>query len=128
MDFEIKYSKEQNIIKDIVLNAFTEARYMPPKYEDLIQGEKDKKTFKMVYDSLFDMGSLTKVSEECVLLTTYYEAAKAQIIQYISEHGSISAAEARDLLNTSRKYAVAILENLDNMKITKRVEDIRVLY
>ncbi|MFL0267810.1 selenocysteine-specific translation elongation factor [Candidatus Clostridium radicumherbarum] len=128
MDFEIKYSKEQNIIKDKVLNAFSKAWYMPPKYEELIQGEKDKKAFKMVYDSLLDIGSLTKVSEECILLTTYYEAAKTQIIQYVSEHGSISAAEARDLLNTSRKYAVAILENLDNMKITKRLEDIRVLY
>ncbi|MFL0247438.1 selenocysteine-specific translation elongation factor [Candidatus Clostridium stratigraminis] len=128
MDFEIKYSKEQNILKDKVINAYTEARYMPPKYDELIQGEKDKKTFKMVYDSLLDMGSLTKVSEECVLLKDYYEAAKAHIIKFISEHGSISAAEARDILNTSRKYAVAILENLDSMKLTKRVEDIRVLY
>jgi len=128
IDFEIKYTKEQNIIKDKILNAFSEAKYIPPKYDDLAQVEKDKKTFKMVYDSLLEMGSLTKVSEECILLTSFYQAAKTKIIQHINEHGSISAAEARDILNTSRKYAVAILENLDNIKLTKRVEDIRVLY
>lgn len=128
IDFEIKYTKDQERIKEGILKAFLEAKYIPPKYEDIIQGEMDKKAFKMVYDSLFEMGSLTKVSEECILFTDFYNEAKTLIIKFINEHGSISAAEARDLLNTSRKYAVAILEKLDSIKVTKRQEDIRVLY
>lgn len=128
IDFVIKYTKEQERIKDKIIKAFEEAKYMPPKYEDLAQDEKDKKAFKMVFDSLLDIGSLIKVSEECILLTSYYDEAKILIVNFINEHKSISAAEARDLLNTSRKYAVAILENLDYNKITKRQEDIRVLF
>lgn len=128
IDFKINYTKEQEKIKDKILKAFEEAKYMPPKYEDLVQLEKDKKAFKMVYDSLLEIGDLTKVSEECILLTIYFDDSKTLIIKYINEHGNISAAEARDILNTSRKYAVAILENLDNNKITKRIEDVRVLF
>lgn len=127
-DFEINYNKEQSRIKNDILKAYKEAKYTPPKYEELVQKEKDKKTFKMVYDSLLELGDLVKLSEECILLIEDVEAAKEKVIQYIKEKGSISAAESRDLFGTSRKYAVAILEYLDNLKLTKRVEDIRVLY
>jgi len=46
---------------------------------------------------------------------------------HISEHGSISLAEVRDLFGTSRKYAQAFLEHLDALKVTRRVGDARVL-
>ena len=36
-------------------------------------------------------------------------------------------AEARDLLGTSRKYAIALLEHLDELRITRRNGDLREL-
>ena len=39
----------------------------------------------------------------------------------------MSAAEVRDLLGTTRKYAVPILEALDREGLTRRVGDMRVL-
>jgi selenocysteine-specific elongation factor len=127
-EFQIKYNKDQQRIKDKIIATFKDARYNPPKYEDLAAAEKDKKSFKMVYDSLLDMGELSKASEECVFLNEYYEDAKKLVVDFIKEKGSISAAEARDLFNTSRKFAVSLLENFDSLKLTKRVEDVRVLY
>ena len=81
----------------------------------------------MVYDSLLDMGALVKAAEDCIFLGRYYEEAKENVIKFIKENGSISAAQARDIFNTSRKFAVALLESFDNMKLTKRIEDVRVL-
>lgn len=127
-NFEINYTKEQLRIKDKIEAAFTEGKYMPPKYEDLLPGEKDKKNFKMVYDSLLDTGVLVKASEDCIILKEYYEASKSMVVEFIKENQSITAAQARDLFNTSRKYAVALLEHFDNIKLTKRLEDNRVLY
>lgn len=126
--FQINYNEEQSRIKSGIINAFRLGKYTPPKYEELAQKEKDKKVFKMVYDSLLDLGDLFKVTEECILLKEDFEAAKEMIVKYINDKGSISAAEARDILNTSRRYAVAVLEHLDSIKLTKRVEDVRVLY
>lgn len=125
--FEIKYNKEQKRMKDKILAAFEQGKYTPPKYEDVAEGEKDKKAFKMVFDSMLDMGELTKAAEDCIFLGRYYEEAKQNVISFIKEKGSISAAEARDVFGTSRKFAVAMLESFDNQKITKRVEDARVL-
>ncbi|MCM8710391.1 selenocysteine-specific translation elongation factor [Clostridium sp. SYSU_GA19001] len=126
--FEIKYTKDQIRIKNKIIDEYIKRKYLPPKYEELCESERDKKIFKMVYDSLFDSGELFKVSEDVVVLNIYYEEAKKKVINYINKYGRISAAEARDMLNTSRKYAVALLVHFDNIKLTKRVEDSRVLY
>lgn len=127
-EFEIKYNEDQARMKRTIITAYKDSKYTPPKYEEISQMEKDKKSFKMVYDSLLDLGDLVKLSEECILLKEYFESAKEKVTEYIREKGSISAAESRDLFNTSRKYAVAILEHFDSIKLTKRVEDARVLY
>ncbi len=39
----------------------------------------------------------------------------------------MTLAQVRDLLGTSRKYAQALLENMDQERITRRVGDERVL-
>jgi len=51
----------------------------------------------------------------------------ARVSRHIAEHGSISLAQVRDLFGTSRKYAQALLEHLDDRKITRRAGDTRVL-
>ena len=45
----------------------------------------------------------------------------------IEENGKISVAEVRDKFQTSRKYALALMEYLDQQKMTRRVGDERVL-
>lgn len=126
--FEIKYDKAQQDIKNRIMTKYKEARFMPPKYDELIANEKDRKSFKMVYDSLLDSGVLFKISEDCIIYKDCFDEARNLIVKQIRENGKISAAEARDVLNTSRKYAVAVLEYFDSIKLTKRVEDYRTLY
>ena len=38
-----------------------------------------------------------------------------------------TVAQARDLLGASRKYVVALLEELDRRRVTRRIGDERVL-
>jgi len=48
------------------------------------------------------------------------------ISNHLKQSGKITVAEARDLLGSSRKYVLALLEQMDEMKLTKRVGDERV--
>ena len=45
----------------------------------------------------------------------------------IKEHGKINVGQVRDRFQTSRKYALSLLEHLDQQRITRRVGDDRVL-
>ena len=41
--------------------------------------------------------------------------------------GSVTLSEVRDMFHSSRKYAQALLEHLDEVGVTKRLGDRRVL-
>lgn len=49
------------------------------------------------------------------------------VMDQIAQQGSISVADFRDHFGTTRKYALAVLEHLDEQKITRREGDVRVL-
>ena len=52
---------------------------------------------------------------------------EARIVDHIRRQGNVTVAQARDLLGVSRKYALALLEYLDEVRVTRRVGDVRVL-
>jgi selenocysteine-specific elongation factor len=80
-----------------------------------------------VYYALLDLGQLRQLNDDVVYAAPQYAQFTQQITTYLHQHGTISAAQVRDLLGTSRKYAIALLEHLDDIKVTKRVGDDRVL-
>ena len=55
------------------------------------------------------------------------EAAKQKVVAAIAESGGLTVAEIRDLLGTTRKYAVPLCEWLDAEGTTRRRGDVRVL-
>ena len=56
-----------------------------------------------------------------------YKILKEQIVSHLSMNGKTTVAEVRDLLKTSRKYALALLERMDDDHVTRRIGDQRVL-
>jgi selenocysteine-specific elongation factor len=76
---------------------------------------------------LTDRGEVVPVGEGIVFSRKAFEGAQARITQHLQEHGSITLAQVRDLFGTSRRYAQALLEYLDEIHVTRRVGDERVL-
>jgi selenocysteine-specific elongation factor len=79
-----------------------------------------------VYFALVDMGRIKPVAEDVVYSAETYTELITRLSDYLHQRGSITAAEARDLLGASRKYAIALLEHMDERRITRRVGDVRV--
>lgn len=126
--FEIEYSEQQLKIKDSILKQLGEQEFSPPKYTEMEAKEKTPKDFKMVFESLLDEGLIVKVAEDCYFSKGAYDKCREKTEEYVKKSGSINVAQLRDLLNTSRKYAMAVMEHFDSIKFTKRVGDDRVLF
>jgi len=62
-----------------------------------------------------------------VFLAETYQEMVDRVVRFIKENGSITVAQVRDMFNASRKYALALMEHLDQRKVTRRVGDERVL-
>jgi selenocysteine-specific elongation factor len=80
-----------------------------------------------VLQVLFERQELIQVSSEVFFDARTYHELVGQVEDYITQHGSITVAQARDLFGSSRKYILALLEHLDNTGVTKRVGDERQL-
>jgi selenocysteine-specific elongation factor len=80
-----------------------------------------------VYQGLVDLGELRPLSGDVVYGAAAYEQLVARITAHLQKRERTDVAQVRDLLDTSRKYAIALLEHLDDIGVTRRVGDERVL-
>ena len=80
-----------------------------------------------VVNLLDERGQVVKVSESVVFSASAYGDMVDKISEYLNRNGEITVADARNLLGTSRKYALALMDHLDHARITRRVGDVRVL-
>ncbi|MCE5312335.1 MAG: SelB C-terminal domain-containing protein, partial [Nitrospiraceae bacterium] len=70
-------------------------------------------------------GSLVRINDSIYIAQESYDAMIARLRQHFSKKPEMTVAEFRDMLATSRKFAMPFLEYLDSNKITLRVGDIR---
>lgn len=126
-EFEIKLTKAQRGIKEKILKTYLESGITSPKIKDIIDDKKLEKEYLKIYNLLVEEGTLVKLPEDVVMHKEVIDSVKNKIIEWLNKNGSITLGETKDILGVSRKYLVAILEYLDQEKVTKRVEDKRVL-
>lgn len=88
----------------------------------------DNKTATQIIQYLIRQGKLVSLGGELYLTVELLNECKEKIEHWISEHGQITAAQARDLLGTTRKIVIPVLEYLDRQKFTVRNGDARRLY
>ena len=76
---------------------------------------------------LIDRKQVVKVDGSVVFSADAYGKMVDAVTKHIQDTGSITVAEARTLLNSSRKYVLPLLEYLDQQRITRRTGDTRTL-
>ena len=111
-------SEKQQAEVDRYLAALEARPYSPPT--DLgISGE--------LVSGLVDEGKVVKVNQDVVFSAEVFEEMRNRIVEEARTEGKINVGRVRDMFDTSRKYALALMEYLDQQKITRRVGDDRVL-
>ena len=76
---------------------------------------------------LVDEGRVVRVNQDVVFSAGAYKEMRDRIVEETKLAGKINVGKVRDMFDTSRKYALALMEYLDQQRITRRVGDDRVL-
>ncbi len=127
--FQVEFKGQSAVLRGKLLDALTSNQFSPPdlsELSDLLRESPDR--LSELVNALDNLGEVVKVSGEITLATEAYLAAKEKVVATIREKGSLALADLRDALQTSRKYALPILEYLDAQKVTVRKGDVRVLH
>ena len=72
-------------------------------------------------------GRVIRVNDDTVFARSAYDDALRRLRTHLDAHRTLTVAAARDLLGSSRRYVLPLLEWLDAQKITRRVGDDRIL-
>src|SRR3989440_228485 len=121
-DFVPGFNKAQQQQVEQLLLRFRESPYTTPG-----RSETETLVGPEVLNALLEQGQLVKLGDGVLFLHETYVEAIAKLVQFIREHGTMTVAEARDVLGATRKYILPLLEHMDTLKITRRKGDERVL-
>ncbi len=124
---KVTLNSKQSEIKNEVLRIYKDSPAEVPQLESLFMKFNEKEVNE-VLNYLSYENKIVRIAEDTILLINNFEKIKDELIKYINKNGSISLAEWKALIKASRKHCIALLEYFDNVKLTKRLDDKRVLY
>ena len=112
---------------DSIIEEYKIKKFIPPKIKDL-EVKFNSKYFAQIHEYLEEIGILYKLNPEMYLLKEDFLYAKDKIVEFLKNNGFIELKDAKEILNSNRKYLVILLEHFDELKITRRDGDKRVLF
>ena len=126
-DFRVVLTKRQTALRQKLLDSYRKSGREVPFVDDIYASfpTNERDDCKKVLENLVSCGELVMLTPQLFYHKDVYEEVCALTRDFFEGHPAFTLAEYRDLLGTSRKYALAILEFFDKTKVTKMVGDHR---
>ncbi|MGE3165176.1 MAG: selenocysteine-specific translation elongation factor [Planctomycetota bacterium] len=119
-------SPDEQAAYELIDESYRAAPFSPPGLEELAaQRGVDLALLGRVHALLLDQQRLVRLDPTVVVHRDAVAAGMARIRDLFETEGPFKAARAKDVLETSRKFAIPFLEYLDRLKVTRRVGDER---
>ena len=122
IDHSVQLDDDEKKLVDRLLLKFDSNPYAPPSLKETTQEIGDD-----LVRFLLESGSLMQVSEDVIFKMDIYDGMVDQVKEELKESGTLTVADVRDKFQTSRKYALALMEHLDAVGVTVREGDLRRL-
>jgi selenocysteine-specific elongation factor len=126
---EPQFTPEQGRIAEALERGLLADPFNAPAFEEMrAAAGLPAKPAQEVWEALVDNGVAVRISADVFLHRKAVEQAVERVRAYLKEHGQMTAAQFRDMVGTSRKYAVPLMEYLDAQRVTRRIGDARELF
>ncbi|TDO94635.1 selenocysteine-specific elongation factor [Halanaerobium saccharolyticum] len=131
-DFEINFTEAEKELKNKIIEKFKNNLYSPPSPAELkeelnIDQQKEEK-FNSIINYLIFNEHLIRLNNQILIHSQAVDRSRKLLQNYLNENSEIELGEFRDLIESSRKYALALLEKFENDRLIKKIGDKRVLF
>lgn len=124
-DFEVKFNQKQLSIKKEIEDKSRKNGLNSLMTKDDICNKN--KFYEEVLEALTGE-TIQKLDDAYYIDKIVYENVKKDLLEYLNKNKEITVAQFRDITKSNRKISIVMLEHFDRNRITKRVEDKRILY
>ncbi len=123
-----KLNADQAAIAIKIIEIYKKNALASPKLEELPEMlGRNMRDISQVMNHLNQIGDLFNLPEKIVLHKDVLASTKKKLLDYLAINNAIEPAVFKDLIGTSRKYAIPILEYFDSIGVTKRVGNARLM-
>jgi selenocysteine-specific elongation factor len=126
-DYKISLTDKQKEVIEKIEDIFVERAFKPPTFKELVSNLKTEESeAKNLIEFLIDQHKLIVVSQDMIFHREIIERGEKVIRDFLMKKGKATVSEIKDILNTSRKWVLPLLNYYDRIKITKRKDDYRL--
>jgi selenocysteine-specific elongation factor len=126
-DHQPRLPEDLQVCAQALLSNLAQDGVNPRDWEHaLAEVAPHSKSMQMLEEHLLGLGHVERLTERLAFVPSALEAARETLRQR-SQGQPFTASQAREWLNTSRKYVIPILEWMDQKGWTHRAGDQRVL-
>jgi selenocysteine-specific elongation factor len=118
---------EQNLLERIE-TLYKNRPFNPPKFEEVTEqakaaGEKVQKILQI----LIEQERLVRIEKDLFFHSEAVEKARGLLISFIKKEGQLESVKFKYLIDTTRKFAIPLLDYFDRIGLTKRAGYTRYL-
>lgn len=127
-DFGPTLTPEDESIRTQIAEALKKSPFAPPSPKEIAaQQGFDPTVVSQITALLEEGGEISKVAPEVFFHREALEEARQRLRQHLEKNQTMTASDAKNVLGSSRKYCIPLLEHLDKTGFTVRRGDLRQL-
>lgn len=127
LEFQPKLNKEEKKLKDQIFSIYKSFGFKLQNINKVAENFNNLDNFKTIHQFMVDNNFIIYLGEETYILKGFFLEAKKILISYLQQNPKITLGDFSKLLNSNRKVSLLLLEKFDEEKITKRIDNYRIL-
>ncbi len=126
-DHKVSSADEKGLSKRVE-EAVLKGALQPPSPKDLSElWSEDEKEMLAIFEHLVHEGTLIKIKSGLYFHRIPLETLKEKLVLYLKRHKEITTPQFKEMTGASRKYVIPLIEYFDQVKLTLRLGDKRIL-
>jgi selenocysteine-specific elongation factor len=118
---------EQNLLQKVEA-LFRNRPFNPPKFEEVTeQAKAAPEKVQKILQILIEQEHLVRVENDLLFHSEAVEKARGLLISFIKKEGKLESVKFKYLIDTTRKFAIPLLDYFDRIGLTRRAGYTRYL-
>ncbi|MBC8311686.1 MAG: selenocysteine-specific translation elongation factor, partial [Candidatus Marinimicrobia bacterium] len=127
-EFSIQLSEIENKLLQNLITILNAEGFTSSRYDELANKlEADKEKVLLLLNIAEQRGDVLRLDESLMFTRGNFSSLREKVVKFFEKESELSVSQFKDLADTSRKYAVPLLEYFDKQKITYRDGNCRKL-
>ena len=111
---------EQKMLRSVE-SLYKTRLFNPPGYDEVVEHTRaDSERIQKILKILIEQEQLVRVDKDLLFHREAVERARETLVSFITEQGGLESVKFKYLLNTTRKFAIPLLDYFDRIGVTRR--------